>query len=230
MNNDRFSFYKEHPKTCHPDDFWGQVKRTVNGIPVSQEQIDMIVDAVVNGLKLESQDTVLDLCCGNGALSVLLFKQCRGGVGVDFSEYLISIANKYFAFPPDQTYILQDAIEFCEKPIAADKFTKMLCYGSFPFIEHGRAQILLSLLNTNFPNLQTAFIGNCPDKNLLNDFYGNRVCEPGVEHDPDSPIGIWRTQEEFISLASNCGWQATIHKMPEKYYASHYRYDVILTR
>jgi SAM-dependent methyltransferase len=230
MNKERFTVYKDHPKTCSPDDFWGQVKRTVNGIPVAQDQIDMIVNAVVTGLELSQDDTLLDLCCGNGALSTLLFKYCNGGLGVDFSEYLISIANRYFATPPDQTYILQDVVEFCEHPITPCKFSKMLCYGSFPFIEHERVESMLALLNRNFPNLDLAFIGNCPDKDSLADFYGDREFEPGSENNPDSSIGIWRTQDEFVSLAKRCGWQAIIHRMPRQYYAAHYRYDVILSR
>ena len=229
MNKDKFSFYKEHPKTCRSDDFWGQVKRTVNGTPVSQDQIDMIVDAVVGGLELNRNDTLLDLCCGNGALSALLFKHCKGGLGVDFSEYLISIANKYFAVPPDQVYILQDVVEFCENPVSPDKYTKMVCYGSFAYIEHARAKSMLSLLKNNFPNLERIYIGN-PDKNMLAEFYGDRPFVPGAESDPDSPIGIWRTQEEFILLAKCCGWRATFYKIPSQYYAAHYRYDVILSR
>ena len=230
MSKEKFSFYKEHPKTCSPDDFWGQVKRTVDGVPVSQDQIDLIVNAVVAGLELKQEDTLLDLCCGNGALSNLLFKHCKGGVGVDFSEYLISIADKHFSVPPDQTYILQDVVEFCEHPIAPHRFSKMLCYGSFPFIEHERAEALLRLLKSNFPSLKRVFIGNCADKELMAEFFGDRSIEPGIEDDPDSPIGIWRTQDEFVSLANSCGWKAAIHKMPGQYYAAHYRYDVILTR
>ena len=230
MNKEKFSFYKEHPKTCSPDDFWGQVKRTVNGVPVAQDQIDLIVNAVVAELELKQEDTLLDLCCGNGALSDLLFEHCKGGLGVDFSEYLISIANKYFSAPPDESYILQDVVEFCEHPIAPHKFSKMLCYGSFSYIEPERAELLLSLLKSNFPNLTRIFIGNCPDKNLLAEFYKERPFVSGEESDPDSPIGIWRTQEEFITLAKRCGWLARIHKMPGQYYAAHYRYDIILSR
>jgi len=230
MNKEKFTFYKEHPKTCRPDDFWGQVKRTVNGTPVSQEQIDMIVDAVVAGLELNRNDTLLDLCCGNGALSTLLFKHCKGGLGVDFSEYLISVANNYFATSPNQTYILQDVIEFCEHPVTPHKFSKMLCYGSFSYLEHEKSELLLCLLNKHFPSLERVFIGNCPDKSLLMDFCGSRTFAPGTENEPDSPIGVWRTQEEFISLANRCGWQATFHKMPSQYYAAHYRYDVILSK
>jgi len=230
MNTKKLSFYKEHPKTCDPKDFWGQVKRTVNGTPVTQDQIDMIVDAVVDGLQLKQEDTLLDLCCGNGALSALLFKHCRRGLGVDFSEYLISVANENFANPPSQTYILQDVVEFCKNPLTPHKFSKMVCYGSFPFIEHERAESMLHALNRNFSKLERAFIGNCPDKELMPVFYSGRAFEPGIENDPDSPIGIWRTQEEFISLVKRCGWQATINKMPSRYYAAHYRYDVVLYR
>lgn len=229
MNKEKFSFYKEHPKTCDPNDFWGQVKRTVNGIPVSQDQIDMIVDAVVTGLDLNQNDFLLDLCCGNGALSSLFFKHCSGGIGVDFSEYLITISNKYFADPPSQTFILQDAIAFCENPVSPHQFTKLVCYGSFSYIEQDRAEKLLCMLRKNFPNLQRIFIGNIPDKDFLPEFYGDRLYIPGIENDPDSPIGIWRTRIEFTSLAKKCGWQPSFHKMPAKYYAAHYRYDVIMT-
>lgn len=230
MSNEKFSFYKEHPKTCHPEDFWGQVKRTVNGVPVTQDQIDMIVDTVVKQLELTPDDILLDLCCGNGALSSQFFKYCKAGVGVDFSEYLISIANKNFASPPDQIYHLQDAVEFCENPMGSDRFTKMVCYGSFSYIEKNRAEKLLSLLNVNFPKLERIFIGNCPDKNLISNFLGDQNFLPGYEDDADTPIGVWRTIDEFILLANSCGWQARVHKMPATYYAAHYRYDVILSR
>lgn len=228
MNKDKFSFYKEHPKTCATNDFWGQVKRTVNGTPVSQDQIDMIVNSVVVGLQLERNDVLLDLCCGNGALSTLFFQHCKGGLGVDFSEYLISVAHKYFAKLPMESYLLQDVVEFCFKPVDSEKFTKSVCYGSFPFLEQERAVLMLQLLRSNFPNLKRVFIGNCPDKSHLHAFFGERYTL-GIENEPDSPIGIWRTQEEFIAMANACGWQAKINVMPSSYYAAHYRYDVILS-
>lgn len=230
MNQKKHSFYKEYPKNCNPDDFWGQVKRTVNGVPISQDQINMIVNAIVTGLALNKQDKLLDLCCGNGALSTLVFKHCESGLGVDFSEFLISVANANFAAPPSQTYILQDVIEFCENPIKPDIFSKVVCYASFAYIEPAMAETLLHALNKNFPNVERAFIGNCPDKDFLSAFYGDRPFVAGSENDPESPIGVWRTQDEFISLAEHCGWQATIQKMPEEYFASYYRYDVILSR
>ena len=230
MNKEKSSFYKEHPKTCSPIDFWGQVKRTVNGTPVPQDQIDMIEDAVLKGLDLTPEDNLLDICCGNGALSTLFFRHCNNILGVDFSEPLISIANKNFANPPNETYILGDVIDFCENPITPDKFTKLLCYGSFSYIDFEKAESMLVNLKKNFSKLERIFIGNCPDKNHFREFYGNKSLKVGLEDDPNSPIGIWRTSNEFISMANHCGWQAEISKMPNQYYAAHYRYDVILTK
>lgn len=230
MSKSIYSLYNDDSKTCNPNDFWGQVKRSVNGVPVSQDQIDMIIPVVVAGLALNRQDYLLDLCCGNGALSTRFFEHCKGGLGVDFSEYLISIANGNFAASPDQTYIVQDVVEFCENPATPDVFSKAVCYGAFAYIEQNKSERLLRSLNNNFPNIERVFIGEYPDKEHLSDFYGNRPLAPGIENDPESPLGVWRTKEEFISLAERCGWQAEIRQMPEKYFAAYYRYDVVLSR
>jgi len=230
MSEDKFSFYKEYPKKCERDDFWGQVKRTVNGTPVSQEQIDLIISAIIDNLALTKNDFLLDLCCGNGALSSPIFNYCSGGLGVDFSEYLISVASEFFASPPREEYLLQDVVEFCTNPVSPEKFSKALCYGSFSYIGLSQAVQMLESLRKNFPNLQRIFIGNCPDKALLADFIGERDFIVGTELDPDSSIGIWRTENEFSKLAERAGWKIAFHRMPKQYYASYYRYDVVLER
>ena len=88
--------YDTHARTCAPDDFLGQTRRTVQGVPLPAEQINMIVEAVNFGLGLKSDDVLLELACGNGALSQFLFNSCKEYIGIDVSEYLISIAKKNF--------------------------------------------------------------------------------------------------------------------------------------
>ena len=235
MTEHNKSFYKDYPKTCAPDDFWGQIKRTVNGKPVSQDQIELIVQAVEQGLGLHADDTLLDLCCGNGALSILLFRRCKGGLGFDFSEYLIEVANKNFAVPGRETYVVGEMLEFCRNPQMREghkqsDFTKGVCYGSFAYLGHEQAEESLRMLRENFPNLNKVFIGNCPDKDKIREFFGEREIPEGVTDDPNAPIGIWRTEEEFKELARKAGWAASIMRMPSQYYAAHYRYDVLLSR
>ena len=48
--------HKEYPKSFERTT-WSQIKRTVNGQPVSENQIDMIVTKVSNELELANQDT-----------------------------------------------------------------------------------------------------------------------------------------------------------------------------
>ena len=228
-DSDGLNFYKEHPKTCDPEDFWGQVKRTVNSNPVSQDQINMIVQAVYNGLGLSEKDFLLDLCCGNGALTTHLFSRCSGGLGVDFSEYLIHVAIKNFAKPPREDFKLQDVVEFANTYKHHKQFSKAICYGSFMFLPREAAYDLLRLLRLRFRYIRKFYIGNLPDKSVMAEFFSNHEYTPGVENNPGSPIGIWRTKKEFVQLSEETGWRATIIRMPSSFYAAHYRFDAILT-
>ena len=223
----KLSFYKEYPKTCDPEDFWGQVKRTVNGKPIPQEQIDMIVDAVYNGLELSTNDTLLDLCCGNGALTTYFFALCSGGLGVDFSEYLVEVAHKHFVKRPQEDFIIQDVVEFARTYSEAKRLTKAVCYGSWQYLPKYEAHKLLFLLRQRFTGLQKIFIGNVPDKKFARSFFGDHY-EPGIENTPTGAIGIWWTLEEFRALAEETSWRMVIHYMPKDFYWAHYRYDVIL--
>ena len=44
----------------------------------------MIVTSACRNLEICGDDFLLDLCCGNGALTTYFYSRCRGGVGVDF--------------------------------------------------------------------------------------------------------------------------------------------------
>lgn len=227
-NTADLKFYKEHPKTCEPDDFWGQVKRTVNGKPVTQDQIDMIVHAACNALDLTKKDILLDLCCGNGALTTYFFSACKGGLGVDFSEYLIGIAHKHFINSSYEDYLLEDVLIFVREYSRPDQFTKAICYGSIQYLPRESVTQLFSELRNRFTKLQSLFIGNVPDKEFVMDFFKDKY-EQGIEDSPQNPIGIWWSKEEFIELAKSTGWIPKFTKMPTNFYSSHYRFDVLLT-
>ena len=225
-----FSFYKEHPKTCAPDDFWGQVKRTVNGRPVSDDQITMIVETVSSGLDLQRDDVLLDLCCGNGALTSLFFNRCRGGLGVDFSEKLIEVAKDNFERLPGQAYVLDDVVDYLHMDPNPHHYTKILCYGSFAYLEYEHAEELLRLCFEKYQNASVLYIGNCPDKDQIQQFFKDEVYDKDIEDKADSAIGIWRTRDEFKVLAEASGWRIHFIHMPVTFYAANYRYDAVLTR
>lgn len=222
--------YDQHARTCAPDDFWAQVKRTVGGKVVSDEHVEMILRAMRQHLALEPEDVVLDLACGNGALSARLFDECASLVGVDISSYMIDIANKHFAAPPQFMFEASGACEFvCLEP-EPERFTKVLCYASFSYLSEEEAKTTLRTLHQKYVNVDRVFIGNVPDGDRAAAFYAPRVPEPGELTDPRARIGIWRTRAEFSALAAEAGWDSEFGSMPEGYFSGHYRYDVVLHR
>jgi cyclopropane fatty-acyl-phospholipid synthase-like methyltransferase len=220
--------YNEHARRCAPFDFWGQVKRTINGRAVGQDQIDMIVGAIVSGMELAQSDVVLDLGCGNGALSDRIFERCRGGVGVDVADYLIEVAQRHFG-RAERAYVLDDVARYVMEVAETERFTRVLCYGAFQYFPPAIARSTLSVVRARFPNVTRVFLGNLPDRARMHNFSGE---EPDgvVAHDHTSAIGIWRTQTEFAALAHDCGWDVAFACMPTAFFGAHYRYDAILRR
>lgn len=223
-------FYKVHPLTCRPDDFWGQVKRTVDGKPVDQSQIDMLVGAIVAGLDLRPADVVLDIGCGNGALSDLIFARCAGGVGIDFSEVLIDVAQRNFQQAPTRRYLLADATAFVKSDDDTGRFTKILCCSSIQYFDDALAVALLRDIKSRYSAARRIYLGNIPDRDLIDSFAPPASRAPGIESDPDTAIGIWRTPAELSAIASAAGWTATIVRMPRAYFAARYRFDAVLAR
>lgn len=222
--------YDAHARTCPPDAFWAQVKRTVHGKPVSEEQIEWIVGEIKRQLALEPGDVVLDLACGNGALSHRLLDTCASLVGVDISEYLIDVANRHFAEPSRVTFEAQGAAQYVAAVADPERFTKVLCYGSFAYFSESDACTTLQALNERFANVRSIFIGNLPDRDRAAAFYASRDPEPGELDDPRAQIGIWRTREAFGEMAAASGWDAQFSTMPAEFFSVHYRYDVLLRR
>ncbi|MDX1668840.1 MAG: class I SAM-dependent methyltransferase [Limnobacter sp.] len=223
------SDFKQHPQQVGDKDYWAQVKRTVNGQPVSEDDIRMITDAIRYGLDLKpgQDDRLLDLGCGNGALTSLLYDSVSRVVGVDFSEYLISVAQRDFQKPGQYDYLVDDANHYLKSTHEGELFNKVLLYGCFAYFPD--AEGTLSLIRQRMPNVERVFIGNMPDLNLVDKFYYKGVPSEAELLDFNSKIGIWRTEDEFTELSAKAGWKAQFTRMPKEFYAAHYRYDVILS-
>lgn len=222
--------YEAHARACEPDNFLGQVKHTVAGKPISEDQVALIAQSVLRGLDVQPSDRVLDLCCGNGALTTRVFEVCAGGLGVDFTPTLIAVANRHFVRRPQEAFRLQDVLDFVETAENPETFTKMLCHGGFQYLPASDGRELLASLYRRFSNVTRVFLGNLPDKSRMDAFFGDRDRPPGLEDDSTSPFGLWRTENEIKTLSTSAGWTSQILHMSNEYYASHYRFDVLLSR
>lgn len=225
--------YEITARAFDPNDFQSQVLRTPKGRPVQQAQVDMIIATVVKRLNITSEDIVLDLCCGNGAITDPILAQCQGGVGVDRSDYLIGIAKINFERKADKLYYLSDAVAYLKMTQDTARITKVMCYGAFQYLDEVKAAESLLVIRNRFPNVVRVFIGNLPDLARAEIFYREHFQTlPWALHDlkrNDTHFGIWRTKDEFTQLAAACGWPVEISRMPSNYYGASFRYDATLS-
>jgi SAM-dependent methyltransferase len=220
--------YHEYPKSLPRDAFWAQVRRTVGGKPVPEGQITLIREQVTAKLDLNAQDILLDLACGNGALSSEL--TCRRLVGVDHSAYLVDVAHEYFHNPPRSKFVLDGAGHYCATTPDAAEFTKVLCYGSLSFFPASEVADVLASLHERFVNVERVFIGNVPDRSRAAEHYASRSAPPDDLDDHETQYGTWWEREQLATLAASFGWEAEVCTMPPEFYAAAYRFDLLLKR
>lgn len=224
------SDYKDYPRTLDPDDLWGQVRRTVNGQPVGEDQIALIVQALRSGLALRPDDVLLDLACGNGALTSYLFDDCAQVHGVDHSEYLIEVAQRRFAQPGRISFEVDDVAAWVARAPAPERFTVALCYGSFMFFPAEAARATLAGLHQRFVGVRRILLGNLPDRDRADRFYPAGRDFRAELDDPAAQIGLWRSEAQLRALAEATGWRLRLQHMPAAFYAAHYRFDAVLER
>jgi SAM-dependent methyltransferase len=220
---------KEYPKTLTRDDFWGQIRRTQNGKRITEEELGVIVGSISSQLRLDGGAVLLDLACGNGALSARLFDGCRKFLGVDYSDYLIGVANEFFAHEPDRRFVVGEADAYMLEESEPERFSRFLCYGAFAYFSEEAARTVLRTLRERFVGVELGYIGCLPDRDLAARFYPPEFDYTTVLSDHTAQIGIWRSTDEMARLALDCGWCSRFVRLPEDIFNSRYRYDVILT-
>jgi SAM-dependent methyltransferase len=223
--------YDEHAKSCDPEDFWLQVNRQMYGEPVGDDQIALIVGAISAGLDVQGHDFILDIGCGNGALSDRIFSTCAGGHGVDSSEFLIDVAQTHFGRRAGVQYSFANAVDFVASSVETERarYTKVLWYGAMMHFPDADVLAILNDLRQRFTGVTCCFIGNILDRARLHDFYQGAAYVPGIEDSHETALGLWRSECDVIALADRSGWVASIRRMPPEFYGSIYRFDAILT-
>lgn len=222
--------HKEFPKKFARDDFWAQIKRTVNGQPVSERDIAQIVDQIKRHLRLTAASHLLDLGCGNGALAARLFPYLGTYTGVDFSAYLLGIAREYFQRAANISYIEADARSFVATYAPTESFDRVLIYGCMSYFTREDFSLLLSHLQRRFPGVSTVFVGNVPDISRAAEFFAARNIGQYELDNPQTPIGVWWAREDLLRLGEQLGFLTECLKMPEDFYGSRYRFDVVFRK
>lgn len=229
-----YVYWNAAPDKFEENDMLRQVGKTVNGQPISKEQVQIIIDDLSINLRLQSSDNVIDLCCGNGLIARLLIEQNRCGsvIGVDYSAPLIKIAKQNGIM--NKTYYILSSIgdRDWQKNLNGKKYSKVfMCEALQHFSYQEFNQVLFNLADI-FERGAIFYIASIPDKSCLDMFYNTpdrrqeykRRVMAGNE-----AIGTWWTIEELSELAGDHGFRCQIISQPQHLYTAHYRFNAILT-
>jgi SAM-dependent methyltransferase len=221
--------YQEYPKTLSRDDFWGQSRRTIMGRRISEAEVAELIAHIRDVLELGPGDVLLDLGCGNGALSSGLFDGCAGYTGVDLSAYLVEIAKEYFERPPAYVFLHGDVADFAESVERPESFTKILCFAVLQYLPPDTVDAVIRAVSGRFPSARRLVLGNLPDRERAGRFFRDGDGEGHLD-EHQSQIGRWWSSEEIGALAKGFGWEVATSRMPGDFFNAGYRFDAILTR
>lgn len=220
------------------NDFFQQVGRTMGGKPVPAEQLDFLVDSILDTGIIGPGDLVLDICCGNGQITQRLAHHCGFIVGLDFSEPLITTANRHFS-GANIHYHQGSATEISEQILPPEivalrrRLDSVTLLDAMQYFETDEMRIILTRLRFLCRPGFSLFCGGIPDQACLWNFYNTDQRRADYERrlirDGRDAIGHWWQRQEVMALADDAGFECRIMDQSPKRYAAHYRFDAVLT-
>ena len=206
-----------------------QVGKTVNGREVPESQVKLIVHNIASVLQLSANDTVIDLCCGNGLITRKIAPLVEKVFGVDYTFGLIETAKTYNSFHNIE-YINSDILSL--DPDYYNGFNKILMYEALQHFYEEQLVKLLDVLSTSEAG-SLFFLGSIPNKEKLNEYYDTEEKYAFYMHrerEGKPHIGRWWLKEEIEQIASNGGFKAMLLQQEPTLYTAYYRFDVLLER
>jgi SAM-dependent methyltransferase len=225
-------YWNETPNKFGETEFLRQLGKTVSGIPITPEQFSAQLADIRKALNINTNDLILDMCCGNGIITAQLSKVCLFIVGVDFSEPLISIAKKY-NMPTNVQYYCMSALDPDIKFITDKPFTKVYMYEALQhFEENDLVRLLMLIKEISVPDV-VIFLGGIPDIDRIWDFYDTEERRLDYERrkkENREAIGTWWKQSIIHEASKQCGFESNVLIQNPLLHSAHYRFDVLLTK
>jgi len=224
------SYWNSKPQSFEPADRARQAEWTIGGEPLPADDVFAHVAEIVARLELTHESRLLDLCCGNGLITELLADHCAGVVGVDFSEYLLEVAERE-AQHPSVRYQWGNAVSLGEtNPPLDGNFDRVLMLGSLQyFLPDDLDGILAGLVTLVAPGA-VILLRDIPHRRRKWHFY--RTGRQRLTHLWNSiggqdALGTWWEAEWIESRARSMGWSASflVSADPD---SARYRFDAQL--
>ena len=217
-------------------DFWNtkqadesplaQVGRVVQGEAMGEEMLQKIALKIATQLQLQSHESLLDVCCGNGLLDTYLLKYAKHIHGVDLSEKLIANASSLASSQ------LQFTVGNASNFGLNQTFDKTLLYFSFQYIEtlEDATAVMRNLLAHTKPGGRI-LIGDIPNQLEFFSYYNSlSKCLSWIKQELKNAneMGRFWHPKELLRICESLGVKAEIQAQEPWQPYAHYRFDLLV--
>ncbi len=222
------TFWNDHPAAAGETEFLVQVGHTIDGKPYDAAQFAGMVNQVRHGLDLGADDSLLDLCCGNGVITRHLAQHCRHVTGADFSAVLIDRAQRHHS-APNVSYRMLDALALESAAFPGEApFSRICIYAALQhFQTHQLALVLQGMLMHAAPGA-IFFIGGILDqrrKDAFLDTAEKRKAYEDYRQSGRDRLGTWWQPAQLQAEAAARGLTCEIDDSSSGRPGGHYRFD-----
>lgn len=219
-------FWSEYQTDVANNDEQSQVLRTRNRQPIDQRKWEMTLDIVSQQLELQHDDTLLDLCCGNGLFTAAFAPRIAVVEAVDISPVLTGrLAARSL---PNVSVITSD---MRDTQFAQQSFSKVLWYAGIQYIDESDIVAMVRRIRGWMKPGGILMIGDIPDRAKLWDYFNDDTRRAAyfdglAQRKP--VIGSWLDARwmERLCLASGFVSAEAVLQHEELIYAD-FRYDLI---
>lgn len=226
-------YYDSRVASLSESAFLKQVGHTEHGLPVTGEQFESMLTQISDLLEIHSDDTLLDLCCGNGIFTQRLASMAADAVGVEFSGAFVKIADGNFG--ADKLRFHQLDVRELEglSTLEERKFSKVLMYAALQHFERSDLEPLLrKILELSAQNV-TIVLGFVPEKGREGFLHNTawRKIKHLIRRIAGKDIfGTWWSKAFISETCDKLNLSCTFQDIDESLLASRYRFDVKIVR
>lgn len=215
------------------DDLLFQVGKTVKGKVISQEQLNNDLNEIKSNLNLNKSDILLDLCCGNGVLSLQLSKSVDKIIGLDFSETYIQNAKTY-SQSENIEYFSVDILDDYKLKKVCDTYniTKVLMNDCLAYFKPNTLEATLKTLSEfNIEILLSSIL----DKKRKWQFYNTLIRKWAYVKDVlffnnNSGLGYWWKKAQIKEIAKRNNFSCEFYSHHKDNHTAHYRFNAKLIK
>ena len=219
-------FWSEYEFDVNTTDEQSQVFRTRDKAPIEKDAWEHTVNLVANHMQFKPNDTLLDICCGNGLFTQAFSSMVESVSAVDISDRLInSLKSKNIA----NVDAFSDDVRNISFPNSS--FSKVLWYAGIQYLPESDIVNFLKELKFWMKPDGLLLIGDIPDRQKLWDYFNTPDRRAAYFDGVGSQkpiIGTWLDSDWIELLCLYVGFKKVeiIQQDPKLIY-SDFRYDIL---